>query len=245
MHRIIAYILILSAAFCLTAAAQTSADGEASYSKNPPLFQKVDVDFKGGTISDFLRAIQDQSGVTPNVIVSKEAASLGLPAISLRSVEISSVVMALEDLNTVDGCLIEVSSSTGDIMTIGAIRQRPRDPNMSRAFNIEKKLAQGAFKVDDLVTSIETALDMQTENPSTQLKYHQETGLLIAAGPREEINTVENILYTLMEDEASSARKETADALRKEITDLKEAVKALREECNMLKKQIVILMEDK
>jgi hypothetical protein len=234
----IASIVLVSAFFCIPAAAQTEEEAKI-LSRKAPLFQKIDVDFEGGTIGQFIKAIQEQSNVTPNVIVSAEAAELSLPPISLRSADVGNVLMALEDLYMVDGCRIEVSASSEDVLTISALMQRPRDPNMARAFNVKPLIDQG-LNIDDIVTSVNTALSMQSSRASTQLKYHEETNLIIAAGPREEVSTVETIVYTLMESEARPQKK-TIDAIKEEILELQRLVRELSNECNRLNKRIEAL----
>ncbi len=61
--------------------------------------------------------------------------------------------------------------------------------------------------VEDITTAIQTGWKMLKANPMPQLSFHQETKLLIAVGPAEQIALIPQILDQLARDDSPAAEK--------------------------------------
>jgi hypothetical protein len=235
MYSRILIILLITTGFGLSLPA--AAQDTAPEKKEGPLDQTVDIDFSGGSIRDFVVAIQEESGVTPNVILSATASELVIPPVSLRSVSIGNLIMALEGLQEVAGYKIMVVPARDDLMTVSAIRVREPNPKMSMAFDL-KSIFERGYSIDDIVTAIETAWKMQAASHDAELKFHKETNLLLAVGSRDDLRTVEAILETISLSQDREAESETVVALREEIAKVEAMVRELADDLHELRKQV-------
>jgi hypothetical protein len=74
----------------------------------------------------------------------------------------------------------------------------------TRFYQLEPYLAQNT--VEDITTAIQTAWKMMAENKSarknatTELKFHKETGLLIAVGDVAQVQVIDDVLSALRPD---------------------------------------------
>jgi hypothetical protein len=55
----------------------------------------------------------------------------------------------------------------------------------------------GKFKVEDVTTAVQTAWAMGQNEANAELKYHQDTQLLIVRGPKAYLNVVKDVLSEL------------------------------------------------
>lgn len=208
-------------------------------SKDVPSDQKLDIDFPGGTFIDLLALIEKRTGTTPNVIVSKEAGMLPLPAFSLCSVSVKEVILALENLSEIEGFYIRTGVNKGShVITVTARRQQqtvsysPR--RSSKVYNLEKVLSQKC-NIADVITAIQTAWEMISEQHSAVVRFHKETNLLIAVGTNDELQIVHDIVLELLPEESVDERAGSLDQLKAEIQTLKAWVEKLSAESKELK----------
>jgi hypothetical protein len=68
-------------------------------------------------------------------------------------------------------------------------------PRIVRYFQLAPYLTQ--FTMDDIGSAIEQGLNMLTEKHSTQMNFHQDTKLLIAAGPADQLEMINTMLKEL------------------------------------------------
>jgi type II secretory pathway component GspD/PulD (secretin) len=213
------------------------------------LSQKVDIEFPGGTLADLLKHIRCANRVTPNVIVSSDAAQLELPAICLRSVTLADFFESLQQFQTTGNYVIMIRQKSEHVMTISANFAGPLPPKatrMSRAYDVKALLDD--FEIDDIVTAIETSWKMESAEERTELKYHKETNLLLAMGDNRDLSTVDNILRELQkaqmqtrQAELKATRAQAEVILGNEVAKLQKLVEHLKTECARLNKRIVKL----
>ncbi len=173
--------------------------------KKPPQSEApVDVDFAGGTVAEFVAALNASAGKELNVVVSPEAAALKVSAISVRAVPLCQVLDVASFMNR------EISSiSRGEVLLV--VKKEDGGPpsfgmprsRTVRAFNIAEHLER--YKVEDVVTAVETVCEMLARGHKGEVKYHAETKLLIAAGTPDEIAAIDQTLEQLL---AGGAGKE-------------------------------------
>jgi|GEM_PF-2653423 len=237
MYARIPLILALMALFALPALGQEIAVA-AQQEDEPEISLEicVDLDFPGGTITRLLDAIRGQSGVNPNVVVSPVAATLAIPPFKVRQVEIGDLMRGLQWTGEIDGYQFDVNQEVVDLMVVGARLVRGQDPIRSRAYNVKDLLNHGLL-VDDIVTAIHTAWEMQGARETTDLKFHEETDLLIAVGTHTDLETIEIILATIGQ-KGDKEERESIAKLRAEMDQLKAMVVALQDECALLRHEI-------
>jgi hypothetical protein len=145
--------------------------------------------FPGGTIKSLLDLIERQSGQKPNVVCATDVADTPLPALDLRSVRTESV---LEVLRVVVGDREPlVCSRMGNIYAL----ERRSIPTANRVYYVGNLLKK--FKVQDITTAIQTAWEMGGSAVKPQLKYHEETQLLIVLADGQQQATIKNVLEEL------------------------------------------------
>lgn len=169
-----------------------------------------DINFPGGTLETFLSCIEQQAGTPPNVVAQPAALSVKLPAIKLKNVSLADTIKALESMQDTtvrlrpDGVCEEFMASLfnirnyGNVLTISESERSGRlrsYPSRVCVYQVEKCLEK--YKIEDLVTAIETALKMANSASSAQVKFHAETKLLIVACTTLEVAIIRDVLDAL------------------------------------------------
>jgi hypothetical protein len=157
----------------------------AEAAANPP---KFDLSFPGGTLAEFLEAIRGASGEKPNAFIPTDAESLAVPKMDLRGVTTRSVMESLAFF---------LSEEYGrPVRMVGAswvLVNRP-DRRKAQAYYVGDLLSK--FKMQDVTTAIETTWRTnKTQRP--ELKYHEDTQLLIVFAEPSHMDVVTNVLSEL------------------------------------------------
>jgi hypothetical protein len=161
-----------------------AADAEPKKEDSAPSF---DLTFPGGTPQNLVIAIEEASGSKLNVLISAELADVKLPPMELRSVSAKSVFDSLSILSP-------------DLMrwipngNVWVLSRRP-DSRKTQAFYVGHLLKK--FKIDDITTAVQTTWQLGGKDAKAELKYHQDTQLLIALGYPEQLSTAAEVLAQL------------------------------------------------
>ena len=148
-----------------------------------------DLKFPGGTLTSLLGMIERQSGQKPNVVCAADVGGLALPPLDLRSVKMENVFEALRVVVGDDEPLV-----FGRMGNIYAIERRPA-ATASRVYYVGNLLKK--FKVQDITTAIQFAWKMSDSRVTPQLKFHEETQLLIVKADGMQLATIKNVLQEL------------------------------------------------
>jgi hypothetical protein len=231
-------------------AQQEGAQSPARQQQAGSLDDRFDLHFKGGTINDLLASIEKQIGARPNVIASSDALALRLAPFTLRSVTARELFMALDSQALFSGpnaCVLKVQANvsviTLSIMSLGrsgAKASRRSDPTkvwVTRVFGISDVLTEKC-RVEDVVTALETAMNLDSEETGRTVKYHQDTGLLIIRARMKDMDLVESILSELRRAGAGRAHRASARDLRQQNVKLRERIRHLEDEIASLKKSL-------
>jgi hypothetical protein len=177
-----------------------------------PTLTKFDLDFPGGTPNELVAAIQKAMGRPLNAIVPEDSASLKLPPLKMKSVNVVQLFQALERASEISRVLPSGSGyssfqamfgfRTQDPVTDDSVwyfyysGQQPQLPKISRFFLLTPYLDRG-LTVDDITTAIQTGWKMAGTSPTPALSFHKETKLLIAVGDRNQLQTIDEVLGAL------------------------------------------------
>ena len=203
--------------------------------------RKFDLDFPGGTPQQLVTAVEKATGEPLNVIIPEQDREVELPALKMRQVSVTDLFAAMEQSSRrtemiITGTYIlggearsqysQFEASTG-FRKIGGVwvftNKRPSLPpdlmlSKTRFYLLEPYLPQN--KVEDITTAIQTAWKMMAENKlapnnnaTTELKFHKETGLLIAVGDAAQVQVIDDVLNALRPDLA--IKPKTSEALTK------------------------------
>lgn len=183
-----------------------------------PRFQ---ITFKGGTPRELIQELnQVMKGEKANVIIPPSMEKAQVPGFTLYGVTMSDVFMALNSLsdNAKSGVWIPTSGSTVPVWVLnpGAGSGSEQSTFQQRLRNVAPGTApRGVFevfpighllteyKVDDITTAVQTVWTMQGED-NASLKFHVDTGLLMAVGSVDKVSVVRAVLASL---EQNLARK--------------------------------------
>jgi len=152
-----------------------------------------DLSFSGGTPQKLVSQMEKAAGDKLNVLIPPELADASIPAMELRSVSVVSVFDSLNLLgrNSTRPTIWTRSKDTGNIWVLA----RFPDNRKTQAFYVGHLLQK--FKIDDITTAVQTTWQLSVQHANAELKDHQETQLLIALGPQEQLMTVANVLAQL------------------------------------------------
>lgn len=184
----------------------------------------ISLEFPGGTMREYVAAVQRAAGKeTVNVLLPAEAADLPLPPISMKEVTARTALEALQWAFPVMGpSRVEITpigapEAGAPTFAIAYRRDQTFVPGpggtsvpMNAAGGVEvfsiRELvdpAEGeaeAIPVETLLTSIEAALSVGNLGTEPELRFHEESGLLILRGAPNHIMTVRSLLKAIRED---------------------------------------------
>jgi hypothetical protein len=159
---------------------------------------KFDLSFPGGTPDELAVAMRKAGekswkiGFALNVLVPSELKDVRIPPMELRSVDFVTVFQSLNRLlgNTMQW----ISIGPGEVWVL----YRPPDNRKTKAFYVGNLLRK--FKVDDITTAVQTTWRMAAKDAAAlkpELKYHQDTQLLIALASSAQLETAGEVFTQL------------------------------------------------
>jgi hypothetical protein len=237
----------------------------------------VSVDFPGGTVAEYIEAVQRAGGDRPvNVLVPAEAAGVPVPPISLRGVTARTALEALtyafpfgygakhefgvrsfgDDPEATNAFAIMYSKGQQIGMMPGQLNQAAgpaRGREQIQVFSLTELVAPpGAGEdvgvpVDVLLTAVEAALGIGAGDEEAdgeggsgapaQVRFHEESGLLIVRGTGEQISLVSSLLGELRKDVVSRWSTARQDAARE--AERRYRQKRLEVEMGLAEKELV------
>jgi len=132
--------------------------------------------------------IEQRSGQKPNVVCATDVSNLSIPPLDLRAVQTENVFTALRAVADQEPLVF------GKMGNIYALERRPVI-TASRVYYVGHLLKK--FKVQDITTAIQTAWEMSGSSAKPELKYHEETQLLIVRADGMQQGTIKNVLEEL------------------------------------------------
>ena len=184
-----------------TLAQQPANDGTVSFS------------FPGGTAAEFIEALR-KADPSANIVVLGALDDIRMHDVQLKAVDVLSALSVLNELPQEQGDIIakvrvnDVRSNQDvpAVYTVTAdVRRRGAMPGMQQTTVISMAdLLNDNLKAEDALRSIEVALTMlENETHLAKIQFHQETGLLIARGDPEQIESIRQVITQLRERESS------------------------------------------
>jgi len=153
-----------------------------------------DLSFAGGTPQKLVSEMERASGLKLNVLIPPELADTRMPPMELRSVNVQTVFDSLDMLWRDSMAWIRPGRSEGGKPTVWVL-SRARDSRKTQAFYVGHLLKK--FKIGDITTAVQTTWQLGGKDAKSELKYHQDTELLIALGNPEQLSTAAEVLAQL------------------------------------------------
>jgi len=162
-----------------------TAQGAETLSKT----ETFDLAFPGGPPAKLVEAIEKASGQKLNVLLPPNLSTSAIPRMELRSVNVSTVFNSLNLVLMQDENLRWFPVDNVWILQSGSERRS------SQVFYVGHLLTK--FKVEDITTAIQTTWQLAGKGSKAELKYHQDTQLLIALANQAQLETVSEVLREL------------------------------------------------
>ena len=184
---------------------------------------QFDIDFPGGTPQQLIDAIEKQSGIHVNAVIPNEHASYIIPALKMNGVILNDLFLAMKAATVksvkvltgafytdTTGRLREAyqgGTETAGFQNVGLVWyfkwDRPQGPldsklKLCRYYQLGPYLT--GRKVEDITTAVQTGWKMLGETNLPELKFHQETAMLIAVGEENQLKLIDNVLEQLRID---------------------------------------------
>lgn len=160
----------------------------------------ISIDFRGGTMSALVDAINKDGGGF-NVLGEKADFALELPAFSLRNAEATSLAQALSGLLQQRGYSLSTTGrASGNQSPVYTLRRLTAHEQHNYGASHIQSFQLGPYlehqNVDDIVGAIRTAWELDPANKPEMLrvKYHPATNLLLVSGPPNAVNVVQVVL---------------------------------------------------
>jgi len=199
----------------------------SSRERTPPV---VTVNFAGGPVGEYIKALRESTGEEPvNVILSTAAAELVLSPITLRNVSLDVAVQAISAAagDAAGGFsirrikpLADVSNQASPVYAVdfvprefprGARHTSPSETPLIQVFSLRPITeaeagdplgASVAERAETVLTAVQTALDIAPNESGqpAELKFHRDSGLLIVRGTRSQIAAVEESMHRMQAD---------------------------------------------
>jgi len=176
--------IILALMLVQLSASVHAADAEAKREDGRVPFN---LSFAGGTPQNLVSEMEKAGGSKLNVLIPAEVADIKIPPMELRSVSVQGVFEAL-NLLTSDSMRWFANGN------VWVLTRRP-DSRKTQAFYVGHLLKK--FKIDDVTTAVQTTWRLGGKDAKAELKYHQDTQLLIALGHPEQLSTAAEVLAQL------------------------------------------------
>lgn len=209
----------------------------------------ISLDFPGGTLDEFFAALEAACPEPVNLIRPANV-SVSVPAIRVTGVSLPQVFSAISTAEPRMAFRPEVRKGQG---TVWAVQVAPSSnaPVIVRTYGVEPLLEK--YNINDLTTAIATAWEMARSSdnaatggarrqwvepgPAPELKFHQETRLLIIRGGMRDLEIAENVIQQLMPRNQPDLSPEELAVRRAQLLDLEAARLSLEAELQRLQRE--------
>ncbi len=226
-------VMALVAIVALVAETARAQPGPRGAPATPTLV--VSVEFKGGTVADYVRALKDASKPSPvNVVLSEEAATDRLGPISLQQASLAAAMQAIPAASASGINMWQIirlhdalpgEDAASDNEETAPVYQVYRAPgrkdtgpqrvvmevfSLRRIVGHETDPAAAEARIAAVLTAAETALTMDQNATPPDMKLHKESGLLIVRGEQDDVMAVKDVIDRMSDDAGKLADEAAA-----------------------------------
>ena len=220
----------LTSATCVLAALFMMAAGDQQ-----PAVPLIDLSFPGGSALDYVAALR-KAASEANVVVDPEAAGITMPPVALKRVTVPAALDLLngKQRSAEGGMAIQLlvrhvethdpeERPTYQVMAQAAGRLgRPAPERAAHVWTVSSLLA-GDLTSRKLLSAVELALDVVGPDTKPDVRFHEDTGLLIASGAEAQIKAIDSVIDQLGES-AKQQRNEAMHKLQDEVVETRKRV---------------------
>lgn len=204
-----------------------------------------DLDFKGGTIAEYVALLRAMPGVRVNVALAEEAEGLPLGQVVLKQATFDSAIQAVETARLVSGgettharlqhqngmFLVNVSKTANQNQTGGNPFERTSE---IAVFNLSGASAP-TVPAEVVLSAVEAAVKMVARpGEEPRISYHKESGLLLVMGNDRVQDAVRSVYRSVGERREATATKAMIDGSKElfallNATDMSVAIARVKE----------------
>jgi len=182
---------------------------------------RFDLDFPGGTVGEFVKAVGKARGTPINVVIPEDLMMVTVPEMRMANVDAASLLEAASSAllrpvmhpdRSLGRGLVAVSELRQEgynfqpvargVWTFKQIGGPPPEIPISQSvvfFSLEPYLDR--YSIDDIITVIEAGNQLRPDSKPLSLKFHKETKLLVVRGTSEDLDMVKGALIELRSSE--------------------------------------------
>lgn len=239
-------VVLVALALTFSGAATLQAQDEVNNS------QLISVDFKGGTIAEYIDALEKAAG-SVNVLIAPEAADISMPAVKLTKVTVAAAI------DLVDGYRKEKETGriirlvvdhiqkyeAGEQPTFKIITQLQRNSGLkeethSKVWSIAYLIKDDVFDSEVILDAVETSIDITKSTVQVEIRFHEATGLLIASGSHKQLNAIQELLGELGQSSQMKSFKEDKK-LKRELSSVTQQLHRMLTEAPKIKQKLAQL----
>lgn len=214
----------------------------------------LSLNFGGGTAADYIEAIRSASK-SANIVVMPGAEHVLMPPVQLKAVTLLSALKLLDHLQSVDENgrryilrFDQIESNWFDLTDDDRRREGVDSPTTLPVFVVNVDSAPApwgkqdqsavepqvwdieslvqALSADDVLATIDVALPLATEDePNVEIRFHEETGILIARGEAMALRMIDEVLNHL---EGTAQARGAADERARRVDELESVLEERR-----------------
>jgi hypothetical protein len=166
----------------------------------------ISLNFPGGTVLAYVNAVRKAAGDI-NVVVAPEAGEVRMPAVTVKEVTVAAA-MDLIDGQSVDmpGRRIQLGV---EHMPVYDTRERQTYQVLAKVSGRPTVRATHVWTLSQLVdndipsaavlSAVETAIEVVASSTRPDVRFHEDTALLIASGDHDQLEAIEHVLDSLNE----------------------------------------------
>lgn len=193
------------------ALAQQGRQPAAASAQEDPTERIGNLDFPGGTVAQYLEAVEKAFGPF-NKVLTPEAAVVRVQPMRFTSVRFGDVILILRSVShrEAGGTLSVFKEQGTEIWRIGfspfPVIPAPSQPSIPAELRVWtlRGLIDGGTRVEDILSAVETAVGLIGGSP--KIRYHKDTGILIILGSPRELDAANQVLNSL-----ATAQHQAAD----------------------------------
>ena len=188
----------------------------------------IDVRFRGGAATQYIATIREAAGDL-NILVAPEAAEVQMPPVSLNRVSVAAAINLLQDkanetpdrrvwLNVLE-LPIYAAGEQQTFQVTAEVRSHRKRLSGAYVWTVSNLFGDD-LSSKAILSAVEMALEVVGSETPLDVRFHEDTGLLIATGDESQMETIDGVLSRLSDAAAERREQETLEqfvALRHEL----------------------------
>ena len=223
--------------------------------QSQPANPLIDVRFPGGTATKYIEAIRNAAGDI-NVLIAQDVVKIQMPPVTLSKVSVAAA------LNLLDGKELRTPNQ---IVRVKVHTMPRHSPNERETFQVrvdvrrDRERVPGAYvwsvsslldhdiSSQALLSAVEMALDVIGSDTQLDVRFHEDTGLLIAMGDLGQMETIDGVLDQLqtgVDNRLAEAAQGAAAGIPRELMRLEIHASELTLMLQSRNKELAIVREE-